>query len=342
LILAACSGGAATPSPTGATPTGAAPTGAASEQPRHTPEAACEGAAEEGTLIMWGGSDEEPVRATWDVFAESYPGIEFEYLSISPSDGAQQLITQDAAGQPVSVDLVTFEPNTLVALIERDMIDLDVDWEAVGVDPEVINDQNSVRFDRNGQAIVYNTDSVDEADLPSTWDELIDPQWADGKIVVDPRGRPFDKLALEWGEEQALDYVTRLKAINPAIIQGGTAGMVAVGTGEALITTGGLTVETKEQQAVGAPVDIHYLDVIPTEDAILSVVAGAEHPNAAVCLTAWMASEEGKAHLLETRYLEPDLTDIPSGSTIVSIATPEDAEFVSEMSGKVSEIWTSN
>ena len=341
LLLAACSGGG-TAAPTTA-PTGGSPTDApASREPGMGMDAACEAAADEGSLVFWGGSDEEPVRATHDVFAEAYPGIELEYLSISPSDGAQQLITLNASNQPIEVDLVSFEPNTLVGLLARDMIDLDVDWAAVGVDPAVVNDQNSVRFDSNGQAILYNTDEVDEGDLPSTWEELIDPQWADGKIVVDPRGRPFDKLALAWGEEQALDYVTRLKAISPAIIQGGTAGMVAVGAGEALITTGGLTVETKEQQALGAPVDIHYLDVVPTEDAILSVLAGAPHRNAAICFVAWTASEEGKAHLLETRFLEPVLSEVPATSEIVSIETPDDAEFVSEMSGKISEIWTSN
>ncbi len=343
LALAGCSTPVAS-SPPAATsqPSGAAPTSDASQAPALSREAACEAAPGEGTLVMWGGSDEEPVRATWDVFAETYPGIEFEYLSISPSDGAQRLITEDAAGQQISVDLVTFEPNTIVGMQERDMIDLDVDWQAVGIDPSVINDQNSVLFDTNGQAIVYNTENVSEDELPSTWEELIDPRWADGKIVVDPRGRPFDKLALAWGEEQTFDYVRRLKEINPAIIQGGTAGMVAVGTGEAMITAGGLTVETKEQQALGAPVEIHYLDVVPTEDAILSVLAGAPHPNAAICFTAWMASEEGKAHLLETRFLEPELTGVPEGSEIISIETPEDATFVSEMSAKISEIWTSN
>jgi iron(III) transport system substrate-binding protein len=241
----------------------------------------------------------------------------------------------------VTVDLVSFEPNTLVGMLERGLVDQDVDWVGLGVDEALVTDQGAVLWSRNGQAITYNTDLVDAAALPDTWEELIDPQWADGKIVVDPRGRPFDKLSLVWGEEDTLDYVRRLKDIGPAIIEGGTAGMVAVGSGEAMMTTGGLTIETQEQQAVGAPLEIKYLDVVTTEDAIVSVIADAPHPNAAACYAAWLASPEGQTAVNEINFGGAVLEGLPADSVVRSIETDEEAEFVAEMSTKINEIWTS-
>jgi ABC-type Fe3+ transport system substrate-binding protein len=349
LVVAACSPGAS-PSPSSAaspaassatSPSAAGSTSPAASSGGASIESVCEAAAAEGTLVQWGGSDEEVATAFYDVFAETYPGIEYEYLSIRPSEGAQRLISESALGQPVTVDLVSFEPNTLVGMIERDLVDQDVDWTGLGVDEALVTDQGAVLWSRNGQAITYNTELVDEATLPDTWEELIDPQWADGKIVVDPRGRPFDKLSLVWGEEQTLDYVERLKAIGPAIIEGGTAGMVAVGSGEAMLTTGGLTIETQEQQAVGAPLEIKYLDVVTTEDAIVSVLEGAPHPNAAICYSVWLASDEGQEAVNEINFGGAVLEGLPPDSVVRSIETDAEAEQVAAMSEKINEIWTS-
>ena len=327
LALAACGGGDAEASK---------PEAAAADVPT-TLEAACTKGVEEGALTIWGGSDEEKVRGLFDEFSKTYPGMTMEYLSIRPSEAAQRLVTEDAAGQAPEVDIVSFDPDSLSSLMSRNMVMTDINWEPLGVPASRVTEQDSVLWAKNATGITYNTDLVPEADLPNTWDDLLNPKWQ-GKVVIDPRGRPFDKMSLEWGKEKTLDYIQKLKANQPVVIEGGTAGMVAVGSGQALMTAGGLTIETKEQQATKAPLEIKYLDVITSEDDLLSVMAKSEHPNAAICFSAWLGTDEGQAATLKIGYGAADL-NLPPGVTAIGIETPEDAAFVQEMSEEISKIW---
>jgi iron(III) transport system substrate-binding protein len=302
-------------------------------------EEACEGGAEEGTVTIWGGSDEEVVRGQFDEFSKTHPGMKLEYLAIRPSDGAQRLVTEDAADKAPEVDVVSFDPDALSTLINRDMVPQDVDWAALGVSESLVTSQNSVLWTRNPSGITYNTDLVAPEEVPTTWEDLLDPRWK-GQVVVDPRGRPFDKFVLTWGEEATLEYVEKLAANEPIIIEGGTAGMVAVGSGEAAITAGGLVRETKEQQAENAPVEFAYLDASSSEDDLLNVMTKAKHPNAGYCFSAWAGSEEGQAVALELTLSNAEITGSPDGLEVRVIETPEEAELVAEISAKIAEIWT--
>jgi iron(III) transport system substrate-binding protein len=299
---------------------------------------ACAQAKDEGTLTMWGGSDEDPARAIFDKFAASHPGIKFNYLSVRPSDGAQKIVTESAAGHEPDVDLVSFEAYTIVGLAKRHLVDERIDWDSLGVPADLQISQNSLLWSSDGQGITYNTDLVAPDEVPTTWDDLLDPKWK-GKVVVDPRGRPWDKLSLVWGEDKTVDYVNKLKANDPVIIEGGTAGMVSVGSGEAAITTGGLTIETQEQQADNAPVAFAYLDAITSEDATLNVMAGAKHPNAAYCYAAWLLSDEGQSVTKEITFGPAALEGLPPGATAKHIETPEEAQQVADMSEKIAAIW---
>ena len=136
----------------------------------------------------------------------------------------------------------------------------------MGVKPNYISNTNAVRTERIAIGVVYNTDQVQESDLPDTWDGLVNPKWA-GKVVVDPRGDQLQLLAIAWGKDKTVDFVKRLKQTDkPQVVQGATAGLLTVASGENKITTNGPAAETAEQQSKGAPVAIRYLDVVPAVD----------------------------------------------------------------------------
>jgi ABC-type Fe3+ transport system substrate-binding protein len=134
--------------------------------------------------------------------------------------------------------------------------------------------------------------------------------------------------------------VRRLKEIvKPIVIEGGTAGLVAVAGGQGLFTTGGRSGETDEQKAKGAPLEIKYLDVVPTLDSYHGVIKGAKHPNAARCLVAWMATAGAESHRqIETKTNQDVPPGAPSGAKVLAIDTPQKAQQVAAMSKKVGEI----
>ena len=300
-------------------------------------EAVCEAGANEGTLVYWNNlANPDPIFAA---FNEAHPDIRIESTQLRPDESAQRVLTESTAGR-LSADLIYGGLDVFDPVLERGLINQDIDWSALGVPEDIVN-SGMVRIYRVAGGLGYNTDNYTADQIPDTWEELIDEQWA-GQVVVDPRGRPFDQLALSWGEDAALDYVNRLKeTVNPVVIEGGTAGMVAVASGEYAITTGGRSAETLEQQAEGAPIDIKYLDIIPTLDAYHAVLNDARHPNAAACWVGWIATEGKQIHdESEFKSNETIPPGAPEGAEILAIDTPEKAEEVGRMSDLIGDIWT--
>lgn len=345
LILAACSGGsspsASASSPAAASSAPAATTeSSASAAPGADLASVCKQAADtEGQLVYWNNlANPDPIFAA---FKEAYPGIDIETLTLRPDDNAQRVLTEAAAGKQITPDLVYGGLDVFGDVIARGIIKDDVDWKALGVADDLVTDSGMVRLYRTAGGLVYNSDTTKPEDLPNTWDEIIDPKW-EGKVVVDPRGRPFDQLSLVWGEQETLDWVKRfVQTDKPIVIEGGTAGMVAVAGGQGAFTTGGRSSETLEQQAKGAPLEIKYLDLIPTLDAYHAVIATARHPLAAECFTGWAATAGAKVHNdAEFKSNETVPPDAPAGAKIIAIDDADKAAKVSDIGPKIGAIET--
>lgn len=341
LVVGACSSGSATPSPSATAASTPAASGAASPSAAADPLAdVCALGTTEGKLVHWHNHSEEFAKVV-EAFNAKYPDIEVELLELSPDEAAQRILTEVAANRKPSADLLAGGLDTTKPLIDRGEIDVETDWAELGVPEDVIDASGIIRIHRIAVGLGYNTDKLKAEDLPNTWEELIDAKWA-GRVIVDPRGRPFDSIALAWGKDKALDYVQRLKDIaKPLVLEGGTAGLVAVAGGEADITTGGRSAETLEQQAEGAPLAIKYLDVVTTIDNYNMVVKNGEHPNAARCFSAWF-SIDGQKIYNEVEFKTNDTVppDAPAGATIVTIQSPEQADEVKSIGKEMGKIWT--
>ncbi|WP_225753447.1 ABC transporter substrate-binding protein [Actinotalea sp. Marseille-Q4924] len=305
--------------------------------------AVCEAGAEEGTVVFWGSEEDATQQKLEADFAAAHPGIDVEFQSLRPEDITQRLVLEAGSGRASEVDVIEGNLDAFEPLVERDLVQQDVDWTSLGVRESLITETGMVRNSRIANGLVYNPDVTQPEDLPETWEELIDPKWA-GTVVVDPRGNPLQALALEWGVDETVDYVERMKeTVQPVVIEGGTAGMLTVASGENELTTNGRSAETLEQQAQGSPLEIHYLDVIPTSDFYQVVLADAPHPNAAACWVGWLVGEEGAAKVLEYAYKGND--DIPAGApedaVIAAIETAEEVDLAADAAAQIAAIWAS-
>lgn len=306
-------------------------------------EATCEAGAEEGGFTYWATFEPDNFDRIEAAFAETYPGIDVELLPLRPEETVQRILTAVSAGQPVEPDLVNGNIEALLPLVDRDVIDTEVDWSDVGDIAEDLHhpDYNMVRIYRVANGLAYNTETTDPADLPDTWEELVDERWA-GDVVVDPRGNPFTNLGTVWGEEETVDYVQRLdEVVDPIVIEGGTAGMQAVISGEAMISTGGRADTNSELQAQGAPIDVKYLDIVPVQEYYQMLMVDSDAPNAAACFTGWLVSEEGSAVHEEVEG-KPNATvppQVPQDAEIAQIATAEEAALGAELVEQISAIW---
>lgn len=306
-----------------------------------TYEEYCAAGAEEGALVHW-HNHSDGIQDVYAAFNEDHPDITVEGLEMTPDDAAQRVLTEVTAGRDPSVDIIAGQADVFQGVINDGLVNTDIDWTQFEIPEDLIHDTNMVRIHRIAMGLGYNTDSYTADDLPDTWEELIDEQWQ-GDVIVDPRGRPFDQLSLVWGEDEALDYVQRLHDVaEPLVIEGGTAGLVAVAGGEAAITTGGRTAETLEQQAEGAPIEIKFLDYVPTIDNYNLVLGDAPNPNAAICYAIWFSAHGGQEVYNEAEFKTNDTvpTGAPEGAEVVTVETLEEAEQVSEIGREMGRIWT--
>jgi iron(III) transport system substrate-binding protein len=315
-----------------ASPAGAAVTGSMAD--------VCKAAAQEGQLVSWNSEDPEAYEKIFEEFAKSYPGIKLTSVEVRPDDLVQKLVTESAAGHPSGVDAISITMDKAGPLLDDKLIDSGIDYAKMGVDPKYIADGNVVRTERIAIGLAYNTDEVQESDLPNTWDDLVNPKW-EGKVVVDPRGDPLQLLAVAWGQDKTLDFINKLRAtVKPQVIQGVTASLLTVASGENKISTNGRSAETAEQQSKGAPVKIKYLDIIPAADYYTAVPTGAPHPNAGACWAAWLNSDAGRK--AKAQYAFKGNVDLPpeAGNGKLSvIQNAQDTALVADTGTKISAIW---
>lgn len=301
----------------------------------------CAAGVDEGSFTYWATYEDENWQEVAAAFADWSPGIDIEFLSLRDEETTQRILTSVSAGRSPEPDLISNDLASQAPLVERNLIDTDVNWTDLGVDQQLISSANSVRTYLVGLGLAYNTETTSPGDLPDTWEELVDDQYA-GNVIVDPRGRPFGFFGLAWDEEQTIDFAQRLNdVVQPILIEGGTAGMTAVLTGEAMMSTGGRADSALELQASGAPIDIKYLDLVPTEADYNALLADATSPNAAMCFAGWQATPEGAAVFESVEFKEN--LDTPRGSpadaTILLVETPEEAELTARLFQEVAAVF---
>lgn len=260
-----------------------------------------EAAKKEGEVRIWGGTNVPVIAALADGFAKSYPGIAIKPFEITPSALVQRLILQKVAGAPLEVDLIQAELDSVRPLLDRKMLASYDDWEATFPDlPKNVfgNGGVSVKWADNDQPVAYNTNLV-KGDLPTSWEDLLDPKWK-GKILVERRGKQFAHLLFLWGEAKFQDYMSRLATQKLFYVNGGTTLAQNLATGEGAIALGtyGFSIVNLERQ--GAPVSI--LPIKPVRTRLINnyVVKDSKNADAARLFAAWLATPDGQRVLDES------------------------------------------
>lgn len=264
------------------------------EVPETVPEHMAElylDALEEGEVVFWSANEEEAIRGIAECFNETYPGIEVNHFVIQPGEAVQRYITEESSGN-VTVDIINGSQRFWPPLIERDLVQ-QLDYKDYGVE-ETFFDDRLVSHYHLSYPLAYNTDLVGEDELPTTWDELLDPKW-EGKIGVETRLGTLPVLSQEWGHEKTHEYLDQLLELDPVILRGGIPTGNAVASGEVAFAIGTYGFYIEQLKAEGAPIDSVHTDVIPVYNYLAGVLKDAPHPNAAMLFNIWMTSPEGLA-----------------------------------------------
>jgi ABC-type Fe3+ transport system substrate-binding protein len=247
-----------------------------------------------------------------DKFQQKYPFIQAE-LFRGGGDEVLNRIQNETRGGLYAWDVVSTRGDSVLTLmdaklitsyrspesrfISKDMVDDEGYWSAYYVNPYVLG---------------YNTNLVTKADVPKTYEELLDPKWKGKKISIDDSAYGLlAGLERAWGKEKAVVYFTKLAAQEPVVMRGNTNRVQLAMAGEyPLIIAYAPTIQRETSK--GHPMDWLPLEPVPVQVNPMMLAAKAPHPNAGKLFIDFLLSKEGQKMLVGFRRIpvredvEPD------------------------------------
>ena len=258
-------------------------------------------AREEGSLVVYSGNSEEVELAVQEEFTAD-TGIEVENVRLPSGRLLERVLTEAGAGQ-LAADVIRISDQSFIEQIKEAGV---LEEHEVPSD-DVIDDQYK---DPDGQwyasiislmGITSHTDLVDEADAPTSYEDLLDEQWKGsiGFTHVGAGGSAWS-VALMTRQKFGVEYWEALAAQDPSIYTSAATAAEEQARGEYQVGINHLgTVSTAIEQ--GAPLRFDFPeDGVASYPYYLSIVAESDNPNAARVFVNWSMSQRGGSVTAET------------------------------------------
>ena len=269
------------------------------------------GAKREGKVAFYSGMIEnQALRPIADAFKKKYPFMGVDYWRGDSRALVQKALTERRAGR-VTGDILE-STGGAEALIKAGAIDPFYSPSTAGF-PKNYLDPNGMwvasRLDYFGMA--YNTRQVAAADVPKTYDDLLNPKWkgaiawrADSEVGA---GLFIAGVMREMGKQKGEAYLKRLASQAIVNYAGSARALVdRVGEGEYKIALEIYAHHPLISKAKGAPLDTQMLDPVPSALSTIQLAKNAPHPNAAMLFIDFVLSKEGQEVLRAAQYLSPN------------------------------------
>ena len=166
-------------------------------------------------------------------------------------------------------------------------------------------------FSARLRVIVYNTSLVKAEDAPRSVLDLADPKWKDQTAIADPRfgTTSFHVAALyaELGDARADEFFKRLKANGVKIVPANSVVCDMVSRGEVkagLTDTDDVNVAIESKKPVAMVLPDRDGMGVPVMPNMLSLIAGAPHPEAGRKLIDYLLSEEVERMLARSEAVQ--------------------------------------
>jgi iron(III) transport system substrate-binding protein len=298
-ILAACGGDS------GTSESGSLDAAATGEWSTH--EELVAAAKQEGGVKVLTSIEPDVNEALIEGFERKYPEIDLEIDELENQEG-QKLLLELQSGQ-VEYDSFHFSGDNDLEEWKPYLADIDlaelVANGVVDIPKEVINSNspNMMSAGTGFGALAYNKKMIPEDEVPSSYEEVLDPKWR-GQLLVQIDGDHFIELFEAWGPERGLEYATQIAKQDPVWTDSNTAGLTVLAAGEVpMFLNTHYQSAYRLQQEHPDTIGIKLLDPIPGGFSHIQALSkDAKHPAAAVLFYEYLMSAEAQNFLFE---LEP-------------------------------------
>ena len=159
--------------------------------------------------------------------------------------------------------------------------------------------------------LAYNTKLVPAADVPKTYDDLLDPKWA-GKVGIETADVAwFAAVSKAMGEQQGLSWFRKFAGTKPSLRSGHTLMAELVAAGEMSMAIDAHVQGVARLKEKGAPIEWKALQPAFGQPSSVGIAKRAPHPNAALLLADFILSREGQ-EIIKSRNRVPSSTAVDS------------------------------
>ena len=249
------------------------------------------GAKREGSLTLYTSLTVEDMKVIGGAFEKKY-GVKLNLWRSSSEDILQRAVVE-ARGGRFDVDAIETSAAEMESLHREQLLqEVRSPWLAE-ISPAALLPHREWVGDRlNFITAAYNTNLVKKADLPKSYDDLLDPKWK-GKLAIESDDSVwFGALVSALGEEKGLKLFRALVAGNGLILRKGhTLLSNLLASGEVPFTLTAYQYRIEQMKKSGAPVE--WLMLPPGISRFLGtgVLRRAPHPNAAILFVDFMLSD---------------------------------------------------
>ncbi len=263
------------------------------------------------SIVVYNAQHEQLIEELAPAFTEE-TGIEVKLRNGKDLELAAQLV---AEGDASPADVFLTENSPAMSAVERAGLLSALPESAVASIPTQFRPESGLwtGFVARATALVYNTDLVEESELPASLLDLADPAWA-GRISFSPTGADFQAIVaavldLE-GEAATRAWLAGIKA-NGTVYDGNNVVLESVNAGESEVGIIYHYYWYRDQEESGEVSDNSELHFFGNQDpgAFVSVsgagvLAASEHRTDAERFVAYLTSEAGQQGLADSYALE--------------------------------------
>jgi len=275
-------------------------------------------AKQEGNLIVYSVWDVEHLKVVTDAFMKRYPGIKATYWQGRNPEIVTRALTEFQGGQ-ASFDVVLSD-NAPPVIRAAGAI---MNYETVQKDVLYLHDPTMPTVSLQIQALAFNTKKMKPADLPKSWEDVVNPKFKGLVALDDPmRAGPLSSmlaaLKTQWKDDGRFNnFLKGLKALGVPVHKSTSAMFRLVISGEYPICMPALLHDVIEEMHKGTPVSY-----VKTNPPVLfprqaGIYAKSPNPNAAKLFAEWLISEEGQK-TIDSVGRETSRNDFKSKTSIES------------------------
>ena len=249
------------------------------------------GARKEGELMLYSSLTQDDQLKLVADFKRRY-AVTVKFWRGSQAHILQRVLSE-ARGGRFEFDVLETNAPQIEALAREQLLQkMNSPYVEQELLPEVMPPHGEWAPDRlNLLVYAYNTRLVKAADVPKSWQALLDPKWKKRIGVESTNVEWFAALVKSLGENAGLELFRRMADNGLAVRTGHNHSAVLVAAGEIPLMLGIYSHDADRMKAKSAPVDWFILPPAVVLPSAVSVSRRAPHPNAAALFYDYMLTD---------------------------------------------------